>query len=188
MAITGCGISAGVTIDCTSLRRVGGVKQTIWIGNMIDLASPFDPIAIGANYYSSPIPFITYKSLWKIQGPKFAHSAEATGQVSDAGNVSVNHKVTLRVFNDTPTEDGVLQDLSVAEVFAIVQTNNQEFLMYGIGNGMRMTSLTLPTGVKNGDDPISTIVLEGSEKTIPKRFLIGGDINQTVAYLNLASN
>ena len=182
-----CGINGGVTITCADLRRVGGTQQTIWLGNIADLATLFDPIAIGNNYVST-IPFTTYKSLYRIQGPKFSHSADCTQQVSDAGNVSWMHKVILRVFNDNPTVDGVLQDLSVAEVFAIVQTNNQEFLMYGIGNGMRATSATLPTGIKNGDDPITTITLEGSEKTIYKRFLVNGDLNQTLNYLNASSN
>lgn len=182
-----CGISGGVTVNCVDLRRVGGVKQTVWIGNIADLATPFDPVGIGSNYVSS-IPFTTYKSLWRIQGPKFAHSADWKEQISDAGNVSYLHQVTLRVFNDNPTEDGVLQDLGVAEVFVIVQTNNQEFLMYGIGNGMRSTAGDGPTGKKNGDDPITTLTLEGSEKTLPKRFLINGDLNQTLNYLNAASN
>jgi hypothetical protein len=182
-----CGITAGITVTCNDLRRVGGVKQTLWLGNIADLAVPFDPVAIGSNYVSS-IPFTVYKSLYKIQGPKFAHSADCKMQVSDAGNVSWEHSVTIRVFNDTPIEDNVLQDMSVAEMFAIVQTNNQEFLMYGIGNGMRGTAGDLPTGKKNGDDPITTLTLTGSEKTVYKRFLIGGDINQTLNYLNAVSN
>lgn len=182
-----CGITSGITVNCVDLRRVGGVKQTLWLGNMADLLTPFDPIAIGNSYVSS-IPFTTYKSLYKIQGPKFAHSAKWTIQLSDAGNVSYQHDVTIRVFNDNPTEDGVLQDLSVAEMFAITQTNNQEFLMWGIGNGLRATAGDASTGVKNGDDPITTLTLSGSEKTIFKRFLINGDINATLNYLNAVSN
>lgn len=182
-----CGITGGITVQCADLRRVGGVKQTLWLGNLADLAVPFDPIAIGNNFVSS-IPFTVYKSLYKIQGPKYAHNADCKLQVSDAGSVSWEHSVTIRVFNDNPTEDGVLQDLSVAEMFAILQTNNQEFLMYGIGNGMRATASDLPTGKKIGDDPITTLTLTGAEKTVPKRFLIGGDINQTLNYLNAVSN
>lgn len=182
-----CGISSGVTIACADLRRVGGVKQTVWVGNLADLATPFNPIQLLGNYVST-LPFATYKSLYKFQGPKFAHSAEVTEQISDAGNVSWNHKVTLRVFNNNPTEDNTLMDLSVAEVFVILQTNNQEFLMYGLGNGLRATASTLPTGLKNGDDPITTLTLEGSEKTVPLRFLVNGDINQTLNYLNSSSN
>lgn len=182
-----CGITSGITLLCADLRRVGGVKSTVYLGNMGDLAVPFDPVGIGQNYVSS-IPFTVYKSLYKITGPKFSHSADCKMQISDAGNVSWEHSVTLRVFNDTLIEDNVLQDLSVAEVFAIVQTNNQEFLMYGIGNGLRATAGDSPTGKKNGDDPITTLTLTGSEKTVYKRFLIGGDINQTLNYLNAVSN
>lgn len=181
-----CGITAGIGIGCVDLRRVGGLREIVWAGNINDLATPFDPVAIGTNFVSS-IPFTVYKSLYKIQGPKFAHSAEVTAQVSPAGAVSFLHKVILRIFNDTMIEDGVLQDMSVAEMFFIAQTNNQEFLMYGIGNGMRMTSLSVPTGAKMGDDMISTITLEGTEKTIAKRFFVT-DLNTTLAYLNAASN
>lgn len=182
-----CGITAGITVACNDLRRVGGLRQTLYVGNIADLATPFDPISIGTNYVQS-IPFTTYKSLYKITGPKFSHNADCKMQVSDAGNVSWEHSVTIRVFNDTAVEDGVLQDLSVAEVFVIVQTNNQEFLMYGIGNGLRATAGDLPSGKKNGDDPITTLTLTGSEKTIFKRFLVNGDLNQTLNYLNAVSN
>jgi len=182
-----CGITAGITVTCADLRRVGGVKQTLWLGNLSDLATPFDPVAIGSNYVQS-LPFTVYKSLYKIQGPKFAHSADCKMLLSDAGSVSFQHTVTIRVFNDTPNEDNVLQDLTVAEMFAIVQTNNQEFLMYGIGNGMRGTEADLPTGKKMGDDPITTLTLTGVEKTVYKRFLVNNDMNQTLNYLNAASN
>lgn len=182
-----CGITSDITVGCNDLRRVGGVRSTIYIGNISDLASPFDPISIGSNYVSS-IPFLTYKSLYRIQGPKYAHSADWKIQVSDAGSVSYEHVITLRVFNDLPVEDQTLMDLSVSEVFAIVQTNNQEYLMYGIGNGLRATAGQGLTGQKIADDPITTITLTGSEKTLPKRFLVNGDLNQTLNYLNAVSN
>lgn len=182
-----CSISSGITVQCADLRRVGGLRQTLWLGNLADLATPFDPVGIGTNYVSS-IPFSTYRSLYRIQGPKFAHSADCKMLISDAGSVSWEHSVTLRVFNDNPTEDGVLQDLSVAEMFAIVQTNNQEFQMYGIGNGLRATAGDLQTGKKMGDDPITTLTLSGTEKTVFKRFLVNGNINDTLAYLTAASN
>ena len=182
-----CSISSGILLGCSDLRRVGGLKSTIYVGNIYDLQYQFDPVGIGQNFVQS-IPFNTYKSLYRIQGPKYAHSASVKGVVGDSGAVAFEHEVTLRVFNDSPLSDSTLQDLTVAELFFIVQTNNQEYLCYGLGDGMRCTSFSAPTGKKVSDDPIATMSFTGTERTMPKRFLVNGDLNQTLNYLSSVSN
>jgi hypothetical protein len=99
----------------------------------------------------------------------------------------------MRINNTTSTEDAVIEDLSVAEVGVIVQTNNNEFLIYGAGNGLTLMEMEDNTGQKQGDEEITMLKLVGAETTLPKRFARpagsqGSILNETLYYLNAISN
>ncbi len=180
-----CSISSGIGIACTDLKRVGGVNKRIWLFNLDDLRTGIDV----TQSYISTLNLITYATLYKFEGAKYSHSAEAKLVRTDAGNVSWEHTVNLKINNTSYQEDAVLEALAVAEVGAIVQTNNNEFLIYGAGNGLTCTDQTDPTGVKLGDDESTTVKLTGSESTLPKRLIIaagtsGNAVQQTLFYLN----
>lgn len=88
----------------------------------------------------------------------------------------------LKVVNTTPTEDALLEDMTVGEFGAIVQTNNNEFLILGATNGLTSTESKLTSGQKSGDSSASSITLTGNEQSIYKR-LLRTDTNTTLAYL-----
>lgn len=180
-----CSISSGIGIACTDLKRVGGVNKRIWLFNLDDLRTGIDV----TQSYISTLNLITYATLYKFEGAKYSHSAEAKLVRTDAGNVSWEHTVNLKINNTSYQEDAVLEALAVAEVGAIVQTNNNEFLIYGAGNGLTCMDQTDTTGVKLGDDESTTVKLTGSESTLPKRLIIaagtsGNAVQQTLFYLN----
>ncbi len=162
-----CTITAGINIDCNDLRRTGGVAKNVWLGNITDLRAPFD---VDATSIINTIELNTYATLYKFEGAKFSHSAVTNLVKTDDGNVSFTHELTAKVYNTSMSDDITLQNLTVAEVFAIVQTNNDDFFIFGAGNGLSCSSLTAPTGKNAGDTSITTIVLTGSERTLPKRF------------------
>jgi len=180
-----CSISSGIGIVCNDLKRVGGVNKRVWLFNLDDLRTGIDV----TQSYVSTLNLITYATLYKFEGAKYSHSAEAKLVRTEAGNVSWEHTVNLKINNTSYQEDAVLEALAVAEVGAIVQTNNNEFLIYGAGNGLICTEQTDPTGVKLGDDESTTVKLSGSESTLPKRLIIaagtsGNITQQTLFYLN----
>lgn len=147
---------------------------------MTGLATPFNAAASG---YVTDIPLSTYASLYKFEGAKFAHMFNVTEQRSDSGNVQWLHELIMKVYNTDPTDDAVLEALTVGEFFAIVQTGNNDFLILGAGNGLTSTAGVLTSGKNSGDDSASTITLSGNERGIYKRFL-RTDVNTTLTYLN----
>lgn len=175
-----CTITSGISISCSDLRRVGGVNKRLWLFNIDDLASPIVGATSG---YVTNIPLTTYRTLYKIEGTKFAHSFEVNEQRTDSGNVQWEHKLMFKVFNTDPTEDAILESLTVGEFGAIIQTNNLEFLILGAQNGLTSTEAKLKSGQKSGDDSTTEVTLTGLEQSVYKR-LLRNDVNHTLAYLN----
>lgn len=180
-----CTISSGIGIACADLKRVGGINKRVWAFNMDDLRTSLDV----TQTFISTLNLTTYATLYKFEGVKYSHSAEAKLLRTDGGNVSWEHTVNLRVNNTSYQEDQVMENLAVAETGWIVQTNNNEFFIYGAQNGLTCTEMTDPTGQKAGDDEASTVVLKGTEPTLPKRLIIaagtsGNIVQQTLFYLN----
>lgn len=132
----------------------------------------------------STIELNTYATLYKFEGAKFSHSATSNLVKTESGNVSFTHELTMKVYNTNISDDQVLQNLSVAEVFAVIQTNNDDFFIYGAGNGLSASAVTAQTGKNAGDDSTTTVVLTGTERTLPKRFSAG---NKTLTLQRLAA-
>lgn len=185
----GCNISSGIGLTCSDLRRVGGVNKRVWLFNIDDLRTPIDV----TQTYITTLPLSAYTLLYKFEGVKYSHSAEAKLLRTEEGNVSWEHSVTLKINNTTYQEDNVLENLAIAEMGAIVQTNNKEFLIYGASNGLTCMEQTDPTGVKQGDSEMTTIKLVGTEPTLAKRLILaagaaGDSFQQTLFYLNQITN
>lgn len=176
----GCTISAGITIGCNDLKRVGGLNKRLWLFNMDDLASSIVALTSG---YVTNIPLTTYRTLYKIEGPKFAHSFSIKEQRTEEGNVAWEHSLMVKVFNTDPTEDAILENLTVGEFGAIVQSNNQEFYILGGQNGLTALDGEVKSGQKSGDPSTSTLTLVGVEPSVYKR-LLRVDFNTTLQMLN----
>ena len=173
-----CLISSGISVSCQDLRRSGGIAKRVWIGNLDDLTNPFPT---GASYVTN-IELSTYQSLYAFESSKFSHEANYTISKSDGGNISFNQTVILRLFNNDPTDDQVIADLTTSDVFCIVQTNNNEFFIFGSGSGLGLTEGAGGTGRQLTDSTVTTLTLTGAEKELPKRFL-RTDVETTLAYL-----
>lgn len=175
-----CTITGGIDIICADLRRTGGIAKNVWLFNITNLRAA---INVDSEDYITTIELNTYATLYRFEGAKFAHSASSNLAKTDSGNVSFTHELNMKVFNTNPTDDVTLQNLTVAEVGAVIQTNNDEFFIYGAGNGLSASSVTTQTGKNAGDDSTTTVVLTGSERTLPKRFLVTNK-TLTLAWLN----
>lgn len=180
-----CGLTSGIGLACADLKRVGGLNKRVWLYNIDDLRTGIDVTQATI----TTLNFQTYASLYKFEGVKYTHSAECKFNRSDSGNVTWDHFVNLRINNTTGAEDQILESMAVAEMGAIVQTNNNDFLLYGPQNGLIMMEASDPTGTKSGDDEFTTLKLQGTEPTLAKRLVLsagtsGNIIQQTLFYLN----
>lgn len=184
-----CEIGSGIGISCADLKRVAGLNKRLWLFNMDNLRTPIDVTQTTI----TNINLNAYASLFKFEGQKYAHSASAKLVRTDSGNISFEHTVNMKVNNTTATEDQVIEALATAEVGAIVQTNNNEFFIFGAGNGLTMMEMEDSTGQKQGDEEVTVIKLVGSETTLAKRFARpagtqGSILNETLFYLNALTN
>lgn len=184
-----CTISSGIGLSCADLRRVAGLNKRVWLFNMDDLRVPIDPTL---NFITT-LNLNTYALLYKFEGVKYSHSAVSEMKRTDSGNVSYEQTVTLKINNTSYQEDQVLEALGIAEVGAIVQSNNKEFFIYGAANGLTCTVQKDSTGVKSNDDEMTEVNLMGTEQTYPKRLILpagtsGDSFQQTLFYLNSITN
>lgn len=184
-----CSISSGIGLSCNDLRRVAGVNKRFWLFNLEDLRTPLD---VTQNFITT-LNLNTYALLYKFEGVKYSHTAISTMLRTDTGNVSFEHKVTANINNTTYQEDQVLEALAIAEVGAIIQTNNKEFLIYGGSNGLTCMKQEDSLGVKQSDNEMTIVDLVGTEPTYPKRLILpagtsGDSFQQTLFYLNSITN
>lgn len=177
-----CGISDGIDINCADLRKPGGVYRIVWAFNKEALRIPID-VTLAA--YVTDLEFLTYQSLYKFESTKFSHDGVWNQQTGDGGNVSYAQTFTMRVANSNPAADKVIEDASVSELVVISRSNAGEYLIWGAENGLGSgDGTTGGTGRQSTDSTFTTLVLNGVERYLPKRLLIGGSDAATLAYLN----
>lgn len=176
-----CGIEDGFDIDCSDLKKPGGLYRKVWVFNLGDLRSP---VPVDLATYITNLDFNTYRSLYGFESVKFSHDATWVQQNGDGGNVSYLQTVNLRLANNTPTTDKVIEDASVAELGVITRSNAGEFLIWGAENGLASDPATTGgTGRNATDSTFTQLTLVGTERYLPKRLLIGGSATTTLAYL-----
>jgi hypothetical protein len=180
-----CGISDGISFDCASLRKPGGLFKTVWVFNLAALRRAIDVTIAG---YITDLEFLTYLSLYKFSSTKFSHEAVWAQQNGDGGNISYLQTVTLRLPNSDPASDKVIEDASVAELGVITRSNSGEYQIWGAENGVSSgDGTTGGTGRQSTDSTFTTLVLTGTERYLPKRLLIAGSDSATMAYLEAMS-
>lgn len=177
-----CGIGSGIDITCDDLRKPGGVYRAAWVYNKSALRNP---LPVTSASYITDLPFSTYQSLYKFESNKYTHEGTWQEQVGDGGNISYLQTVILRLVNNNPTADAVIEDLSVAEVGVIVLTNAGEYLIFGAENGLSAgPETTGGTGRQATDSTFTQVNLVGTERFLPKRLLIANSNSATQAYID----
>ena len=122
-----------------------------------------------------------------FESAKFSHEGTWQQQNGDGGNISYLQTVILRLANNNPSADKVIEDASVAELGVIVKTNAGEFLIFGAENGLSSGPATTGgTGRQSTDSTFTQLNLVGTERYLPKRLLIGGSTTTTQLYLDAA--
>lgn len=176
-----CKATTGLSFTCTDLLKVGGTGPTFWIGYLSELATLFS-LAQSADI--GTISFTGYGGLRRMEGNKFAHSAGYTMNEIAGGNKNYTHTVAVKVVSDSTADDVTLQNFALGnDMFLIIPDNNQQVFIYGAGNGLRVSANTQNSGQTGDSDTTYQVTFEGTEKTMPLRFALGGGYSATIAYL-----
>lgn len=163
-----CGISAGIGINCTGKGQIGGLNRRVFIGNIKDLAN--NAYTFDVDGYVTAINFKPYGFLYEFVGQKFAHTSGDNVERNEGGSVNYPHIVTLKLFDDEPADKELIETMTAADVFAVVETNNQEFKIYGFQNGLTIDTAEQNSGNAGNSDTSRTVTLSGVEVGLAKIF------------------
>lgn len=173
-----CKITGGVDLDCDDLRRLGGLNTRYWG------YSPADAVAGAPSIegYIEALTFETGTNTFTFESPDNSCSAGWEEVVAEGGNKFFNHTVAIKLAATSPADDEAIEEVSVAKIVWIVETQNQEFLIYGINNGLKSTEGVQNSGAEDASDTTSSLTFAGGDKNLPKRFFIT-DYATTLALL-----
>lgn len=182
-----CKVASGMTNDCTSRLKSSGLGKNFWLGYKSDLDTQ---ISQTQSADISQLDLGSYGTLYKFEGSKFAHDYTWEGKFTPGGNVSYDHIFNWKLNADSTADDLTIQKLNLGDdIFIIVETTNQEFLILGSGNGMAATAATGGSGGKeSGGDTSDSGTLTANEKIKPLRFTRGDGYQGTLDYLNSRSS
>lgn len=176
--MTNCRITNSISTTCDDLRRVGGVNKRFFVFNTSDLTYTED----GSGYINGISFASIYGGLYEFEGKKKSHSGGYTLVSQAGGNTFFQHDAIVKLISTTPDDDEVIEDLTVADVGIIMETNNNEFIVYGIDNGLAMTAATQNSGQESASDITDTLTFQGEERKKPRRLLVT-NYALTLAYL-----
>ena len=175
----------GLISPCLGLNRVGGVKTTVWIGQLSQLATV--PYTTDADWYIDTIAFATASpayGLHKFSGKKSKHNG--TFELTAGDNVNTfNTTANLVLYPYTPEQIDAYDNLVNADdVFVILQSESGEIWVYGITQGLNASAGSGGTGTLLQDDTSYKLSLSGEQLTSPKKFLNGGTLADSITYLD----
>ena len=175
-----CKAEEGISNGCEDLLRVGGLDKTFWLFYKSELDTQ---ISLAQTADISTLDFGAYGGLLRFDGQKFSHEYTSP-LVVNAGNRSYAPTLTFKILATTTAQDVIIQDINLGQdIVAIVQDNNEGFLILGAGKGLSVTADAVGSGVTGDADTSDTITLTGAERTRPLRFRLGGGYQATLDYL-----
>jgi len=163
-----CKITADIDLTCDDLRRLGGLNNEFWIYSPSDVSG----FTEGVSGYIEALTFETGTNSYTFESPDNSCSAGWEAVSAEGGNKFFNHTVAIKLISTTPTDDAVIEEMLVAKMVVIVETQNQEFLIYGINNGLKTTEGTQNSGAEDASDTTDSLTLTGGDKLKPKRFFV----------------
>lgn len=180
--MSGCKVQFGISNACGDNLFPGGADKDFWVGYVSDLGTRIPITQTGP---VTSLHFTAYNGLVKFSSNKFAHVFSHDIVKGPGGNLSYLHRAVVKLLPLSTRDDVEVQRLTQAQdAFIVWQNNNDQFFIHGASKGLSVVAGALATtGQNTGDDPMTTITLEGAEKTLPLRFLVT-DVAATINYLN----
>lgn len=171
---TFCGLTGGVLSTCQSRKdAVGGVKIDFWIGDVNTLDTNQTLLNLDGSGNINALTFENYSGLYKFRGVKFGGNGTDDIQVDEDFNPFFPHTVTFKLYDATPTEIANLESMAYVDLFVVYETATGLFPIYGLPNGLSITSAPKSTGNQPGDSVARLLTLEGNQNFLRKIFSAG---------------
>lgn len=163
-----CSISSGLALTCNEKRFIGGNASGLWIGNIDDLATSIDTSSTSA---ISSLTFKSYKGLYKFDLLSQTIDSGFSPIVNPGAGRAFSHTVSVKFPVKTQSIANIVNDLLVADIFAVVQDNNQTFKIFGGTNGLEVSEGSQASGFTETDDASLTLTFSGPDLYVPIQFL-----------------
>jgi len=173
-----CKITGDIDLTCDDLRRLGGLNNRFWVYAPSDVTVD----ALSIEGYVEGLTFTVGTNSFTFDSPDNSCSAGWEAVSAEGGNKFFNHTVAIKLISTTPADDGIIEEMIVAKIAVIFETQNQEFIIYGINNGLKTTEGAQNSGAEDASDTTDSLTLAGGDKLKPKRFLLT-DYATTLALL-----
>lgn len=160
MALSSCPLTSGITRDCRDVSPGLVTLQVCEQSNLTTTRTQASGILTNvASYLASGKKYWTYEFEYG--------KADETEVVTTNTNGTIANKITLNIFIPKKQASVAQQLLLVAkqDTSWIVKDKNGKYRLLGNEFGMRVVSITAPSGKMGNDDSGYTIVLEGEERT-----------------------
>ena len=152
-----CLLSAGVTRDCGF--QFGGLKR-VYLANYEEVES----VAYNADGEITGVTMVSTGATWY----SFEYEPNTAQKLEElqVGAVSrfVNQTLNMQIANITQAKKVVLEELAIATVAAIVQTQDDLYWYFGEPTksaGLRVAELSIDSGTAQEDDATCSISLVG---------------------------
>ena len=177
----GCKLLYSVDLACGDTLIAAGLDGRVFAGYVQDLASPFSK-TLAADITS--VQFTAYNGLKRLEGVKYAHLAVIEGQVGAGGNVSLIHRLTLKLITNSTQDDAqILRLMQATDIFFFVKDAQDSYKIIG-PSGMKYAAGQLQSlGQAATDDLSDTLIFESTEIVKPLRFAPTG-VTDITGYLN----
>lgn len=178
----GCVIDRGICAGCDALNRLGGLAKNIYLLNWE--ADDGTRVTATRDDVNCVVSDITPPDacIYEFCSRKDSHSANWTYVINEGAPTFIQHNVIMKVYATDPCEREFFNQLSNSTVVAIVETRNEEFLIYGLKNGLTVSEGTQDYGNVAGTDIGAIVTLTGEEVEVPV-VLDAGDYASTLALI-----
>lgn len=171
---TFCGPRGGVLSNCVTRKEaVGGLKTSFWLGDINQLDTNQTLLNVDGSLNINSLAFENYKGLYKFTGIKNgANGTDDIGQDED-GNPFFPHTAVFKLYDVTPEDILRIESLAYVDLFVVYEDFNGNFPIYGLPQGLTITSAPKSTGNAPGDSVARLLTLEGSQNILRRMFSAG---------------
>ena len=151
-----CVLNSGVLRECG--HSFGGLKE-LWLGNFDDIQS----MDYGTDGAISGVTLATGAAIFEFQFAKDTGQALEELQKNGASSM-IQQTLNFQLTGINLEKRKVLNDLSLAKVFAIVKKSDNKYWFYGDFNrsaGLEAVTLSNDTGTAQADGGFASVSIQG---------------------------
>ena len=165
-------LAKGIQSTCNGLKKVGGLDKRIYGGTTEDLAT----VTFGTNNSVTALTFKDGKGFVKFIGKEDKHNSDNTLEVGENVNIRTHVLNVLLGIDDADQLDALDDLIDTEKLFFIVETRAGQLEIYGLNKvnfdsfGMKVTSLSMPSGTVLNDTTLATVGLSGGMTNVKLLF------------------